>query len=796
LQEWINVRYSPFEERRLLVEEELDRARGLQEIVAIRNQLYGRMLILDGVINFAEKDERQYHEFFVHSALSVLEDPKEVLIIGDGDGGALREVLRYDVRRVTLVDIDEAVIKVSSRHLGTGAYFADPRTKVVIRDARSYIAECEEKFDAVLVCVPPPAACELGKGLYGKSILGPIKRLIKPGGVLAMQSEVPDACLSEAAVLYSRLSRLFKHVVATQLMIPSFGQPISILFCSDTRRKEELSIPLGVEFTPVIFASASRLPRCHARILAQAARARISERIIPSRCARTPSFANDRMHELNDIEMEETQDAVEIKDGDTVFGKEPTLCPWFYEIRADVTVRTNARMLSYGENVQKLGKSMRFIVPLADEAFPGVKEAFQQSLRGIENLQDSGHKVTVEVLAGADPRIPDGADISLRLWPGYGEASLEHALKQARQLGSGLVDFPFCIVPQDRHEDVSFSEGKHERQSTCDDCDYGCFCKGAPAGFIRRFGSLPLAPIISLPKELMIEVTHKCDKECEFCFHQDRGGGEMDSAQIMRIIDDARSIGIKAVRFTGGEPGCREDIGDIIAYAKGLSVGVNTNGLLLQDNMLDHVSNVLLPVHNDSRHLDDPRIKRRIKDLRSKGVIVGIGTVATSENIRCLDKIHELVHELEPDYWEIYREVGAAVTDAKELVDKLSSYGGDHKIRNSLPFCSYDPDKVRAVCDGARFDDAHIRMFVDPKGFANPHYAYGLKEADVLKLGIMACWNHPSIRRFRHMEMLPDDCRACVHVQECKGGNRLAAYRHCGSFSGLDPMAAPHRVRK
>ena len=93
------------------VEKILYEFKGVQHIQIFETKSFGEMLVLDGKIQLTEKDETFYHEMLVHPAMLMHENPKRVLVIGGGDGGAVREVLKHDPKEVVMVEIDENVVK-------------------------------------------------------------------------------------------------------------------------------------------------------------------------------------------------------------------------------------------------------------------------------------------------------------------------------------------------------------------------------------------------------------------------------------------------------------------------------------------------------------------------------------------------------------------------------------------------------------------------------------------------------------------------------------------------------------
>lgn len=162
-----------------------------QRIEVVDFETLGRGLVLDGLVQVVECDEFVYHESLVQTALCNCEDPEDVVIIGGGDGGALREVLRCrTVKKATVVDIDETVVEVSKKHLKAihkGA-FENKRARVVFGDGRKYLNEREKDFDAIVVDVTDPIPSGPSLFLYSREFYGLAKRALRPGGVLVTQA--------------------------------------------------------------------------------------------------------------------------------------------------------------------------------------------------------------------------------------------------------------------------------------------------------------------------------------------------------------------------------------------------------------------------------------------------------------------------------------------------------------------------------------------------------------------------------------------------------------------------------
>ncbi|KAI6657615.1 Spermidine synthase [Oopsacas minuta] len=160
-----------------------------QDILLFKNQAFGTVLVLDGAIQLTEKDERVYNENIVHIPIMSHPNPKRVLIIGGGDGGALREAVKHpSVEEVVMCEIDERVIELSKKYLpGLSAGFSHPKAKVVIGDAVQYIKECADcSFDVIVSDTSDPVGP--AEALFEKDHYTLLKRVLRPDGILCSQA--------------------------------------------------------------------------------------------------------------------------------------------------------------------------------------------------------------------------------------------------------------------------------------------------------------------------------------------------------------------------------------------------------------------------------------------------------------------------------------------------------------------------------------------------------------------------------------------------------------------------------
>ncbi|XP_073110640.1 spermine synthase isoform X3 [Elaeis guineensis] len=181
----------PGEVHSLQVEKILYQGRSeYQEILVFESKTYGKVLVLDGIVQLTDKDECAYQEMIAHLPLCSIPSPKHVLVIGGGDGGVLREVSRHSsVEVIDICEIDKLVIDVCKEffpHLSVG--FEDPRVRLHVGDAVEYIRNAPEgMYDAIIVDSSDPIGP--ARELVERPFFETIARALKPGGVLCNQAE-------------------------------------------------------------------------------------------------------------------------------------------------------------------------------------------------------------------------------------------------------------------------------------------------------------------------------------------------------------------------------------------------------------------------------------------------------------------------------------------------------------------------------------------------------------------------------------------------------------------------------
>ncbi len=194
-----------------------------QMIELFESPLFGKVLLLDGLVQISDYDEHIYHEALVHPTLLSIENPEKVLIIGGGDGGALRQVLKHNtVKKAILVDLDSEVIEFSKKYFPKmKVAFDDPRSEIIIGDGKKFVEETNEKFDFVIIDLTDPSGPS--KLLYTKEFYEQVKRILTENGAVVTHAESLYVFQKYYATIYRTLSSVFKYARPYYAYVPSFG---------------------------------------------------------------------------------------------------------------------------------------------------------------------------------------------------------------------------------------------------------------------------------------------------------------------------------------------------------------------------------------------------------------------------------------------------------------------------------------------------------------------------------------------------------------------------------------------
>jgi len=214
-----------------------------QEVLIAETYNYGLALFLDGVIQSSEDDEALYHELLVQPAMLRHAEPRDVLVLGGGEGAVLREVLVHrSVRSCTMVDIDPELVELSRQHLQRwhrGA-FGDPRARVVAVDGRKFIEEDDGFYDVVIVDLVDMIADGIAEPLYSRQFYELLRRRLRPGAIVAVQGLEFSFMDDKAhAALARTLRTVFSEVYSYRATIPSFLAGWGFIVASDWFRPQE-----------------------------------------------------------------------------------------------------------------------------------------------------------------------------------------------------------------------------------------------------------------------------------------------------------------------------------------------------------------------------------------------------------------------------------------------------------------------------------------------------------------------------------------------------------------------------
>lgn len=206
-----------------------------QELVIYQTPALGRVLVLDGVVQTTEADEFYYHEMMAHLPVLAHGQARRVLIIGGGDGGTLREVLKHrTVEQATMVEIDSKVVELARRHLpklSDGA-FDDPRTRLIIGDGTQFAADCEETFDVIIIDSTDPIGPSIP--LFQEPFYRNCARLLSGHGILIRQAGVPFFQTQEYREAYRMLSRVFAACALALVPVPTYcGGNMALVWAGD-----------------------------------------------------------------------------------------------------------------------------------------------------------------------------------------------------------------------------------------------------------------------------------------------------------------------------------------------------------------------------------------------------------------------------------------------------------------------------------------------------------------------------------------------------------------------------------
>lgn len=213
-----------------------------QHLLLIETKSYGRVLILDDVVQVTEKDNFIYHELLTHIPIISHYDCRKVLVIGGGDGGMIKEIFKYPHIDITMVEIDAGVIEFSKQYLTSiheGA-FNNERVKIIIADGAKFVAGIKNEFDVIIVDSTDPIGP--GQVLFTKEFYSDCKTALTHNGILVTQNGIPFTQPEELKHSVSYFKELFNLGTCYTGTIPTYvGGPMTFGFATDDDRTLEIS---------------------------------------------------------------------------------------------------------------------------------------------------------------------------------------------------------------------------------------------------------------------------------------------------------------------------------------------------------------------------------------------------------------------------------------------------------------------------------------------------------------------------------------------------------------------------
>lgn len=211
----------------IAVEKQIDHIDSkFQSIDVFESKTFGRFFTIDGFLMITEKDEFIYHEMITHVAMATnLDNIKNVLVIGAGDGGTVRELCKYKtIEKIEMVEIDEEVVNVAKKYFpNVSSGFSDSRVKLFFEDAVKFIKNTKSKYDLIIVDSTDPFS--VGEGLFTSDFYKDCFNHLTDDGILINQHESPyyDNYSIQMKRAHQRISEHFPIAKVYQVHIPTYS---------------------------------------------------------------------------------------------------------------------------------------------------------------------------------------------------------------------------------------------------------------------------------------------------------------------------------------------------------------------------------------------------------------------------------------------------------------------------------------------------------------------------------------------------------------------------------------------
>ena len=321
----------------------------------------------------------------------------------------------------------------------------------------------------------------------------------------------------------------------------------------------------------------------------------------------------------------------------------------------------------------------------------------------------------------------------------------------------------------------------------------------------------------SIPLEIIIEITGKCRQVCPYCTGPRTP--DVPLKDIKATLDEAASLGVKAIRITGGEPLLHPDIRTILTYskAKKFAVILNTSADNISPALMKtiitnvDVAHVSLQGHNEKSNASYTRSRLSFLDkikniflLKAYLPTLWLATVITPAMTRSFAQFLPLIKKINPAAWLLQRPISDLNEDLKKMgipfyraltlqIMKARQENINVFIANPIPLCITGDLRIgKEVFFGAKLDEGHLRIVRSAKGFFKPNYFLETNLGNT----IQTAWDHPFMRELNRTDYLPDLCQRCPVLDTCRGGSRSMALRAHGTALAADPLFDPAIAQK
>ncbi|MFZ6021366.1 MAG: polyamine aminopropyltransferase [Chloroflexota bacterium] len=249
---WFTEELHPYYRKALRVKAILeDEQTPYQHLQVLETEFFGKALILDDIIQLTERDNAGYHEMITHIPMLAQGAPRRVLIVGGGDGGSLQQVLKHSsVEEAVVCELDRRVVEVSRKYFTQfGDPWSDPRARLVIQDAFTFLEGGREKFDVIISDTTDPIG--MAERLFSEEFYRLMAAALNPGGAIATQCEQPFFDTALIREIYSFAKTLSRHPAYYYAHIPTYpGGGIGFMYLSDVPWQEGLKrdYPQGLNY--------------------------------------------------------------------------------------------------------------------------------------------------------------------------------------------------------------------------------------------------------------------------------------------------------------------------------------------------------------------------------------------------------------------------------------------------------------------------------------------------------------------------------------------------------------------